>query len=71
MTVVTIGIAAGVLTALAVTRLMSSLLFNVNVTDAVTYVAVCALFLTVALLACFVPARRAVAVQPATVLRNE
>jgi putative ABC transport system permease protein len=71
MRVVSIGVVVGVLTALGVTRLMSSLLFGVGAADAVTFVAAGALLLTVALLACFVPARRGVKAQPAMVLRNE
>ena len=50
---------------------MSSLLFGVGAADAVTYAAVAALMLGVALAACFVPARRAIGVEPAAVLRNE
>jgi putative ABC transport system permease protein len=50
---------------------MSSLLFGVGAADAVTYAAVAILMLGVALAACFVPARRAIGVEPAAVLRNE
>jgi putative ABC transport system permease protein len=50
---------------------MSSLLFGVGAADAVTFVGASALLLAVALLACFVPARRGVKAQPAMVLRNE
>jgi putative ABC transport system permease protein len=71
MRVVSIGVVVGVLTALGVTRLMSSLLFGVGAADAVTFVAAGALLLTVALLACFVPARRGVKAQAAMILRNE
>jgi putative ABC transport system permease protein len=70
MRVVVGGVVIGVLTALAVTRLMTSLLFGVGAADLSTFVAVCALLLTVALAACLVPARGAVRVQPAMVLRN-
>ena len=71
MKVVTGGVVIGVLTALALTRLITSLLFGVGAADAFTFVAVSTLLLTVALAACLVPARRAIALQPATVLRNE
>ncbi len=71
MRLVSIGVVIGVLTAVGVTRLMSSLLFGVSAADTLTFVTASLLLLTVALLACFVPARRGVAAQPATVLRNE
>jgi putative ABC transport system permease protein len=50
---------------------MSSLLFEVGAADAPTYVFVSLLLLVVALIACALPARRAVGLQPAVVLRNE
>ena len=50
---------------------MSSLLFGVSAGDALTFIGVTILLLGVALAACSVPAARAVAVQPAGVLRNE
>ena len=50
---------------------MSSLLFGVGAADAPTYLLVSLLLLTVALIACALPARRAVGLQPAVVLRNE
>ncbi len=71
MMVVASGVLVGLLTALVLTRLMSSLLFGIGTADAFTFVAVSVLLLAVALMACFVPARRAIAVQPAVVLRNE
>ena len=71
MTVVASGVAVGLLTALVLTRLMSSLLFGVGAADAFTFVAVSLFLLLVALAACLVPASRAIAVQPAAVLRNE
>ena len=71
MRVVASGVLVGWLTALALTRLMSSLLFGVGAADAFTFVAVGLLLLAVAFAACCVPARRAVGMQPAVVLRNE
>ena len=71
MAVVASGIVVGLLTALVLTRLMSTLLFGVRAADAFTFVAVSMLLLAVALVACFVPAIRATGLQPAAVLRNE
>ena len=63
--------AAGVLGALAFTRLMASLLFRVTPTDPATFAAVALLMVAVVLLACFVPARRAMEVDPMVALRDE
>lgn len=71
MTLVAIGIAAGTATAFAATRLMSSLLFGVGAADPITFSSVTGVMLAVALMACAVPAWRAMRVQPAAVLRNE
>jgi len=71
MKVVAGGVGVGLLAAFGLTRLMSSLLFGVGATDTVTFAGVTILLLAVALLACGVPARRAIAVEPAVVLRNE
>jgi len=71
MKVVTAGVAVGLAVAAGGARLMSSLLFGVGAADAVTYAAVATLMLGVALAACVVPARRAIGVEPAAVLRNE
>jgi putative ABC transport system permease protein len=71
MKVVAAGVVIGVIAALMLTRLMSSLLFGVGATDAMTYALVSLLLLAVALFACALPARRAVGLQPAVVLRNE
>jgi putative ABC transport system permease protein len=71
MTVVGIGIAVGVAVALGATRLMSSLLFNVGASDPSAYAGAGALLFVVAVLACAVPAFRAMRLQPAAVLRNE
>jgi predicted permease len=71
MKVVASGVLVGLLTALALTRLMSSLLFGIGAADALTFAGAATLLLAIALLGCCVPARHAIAVQPATVLRDE
>ena len=65
------GVAIGVVTSLAVTRLMSSLLFDIQATDPLTFLAVAALLSLVALFASYVPARRAMKVDPIIALRYE
>jgi putative ABC transport system permease protein len=71
MAVVAAGVIAGAALAFAATRLMSSLLFGVGAADPLTFTAVVAMMFIVALLACAVPAWRAMRVEPAVVLRNE
>jgi putative ABC transport system permease protein len=66
-----IGIGIGLAGAWGLTRLMTALLFEVSATDPVTYVGVALLLLTVALLACLIPARRATKVDPMIALRSE
>lgn len=65
------GVALGVAGALALTRLISSFLFGVSATDAATFVSVCALLVATACAAAWIPARRAIKVDPATALRQE
>jgi putative ABC transport system permease protein len=71
MSLVLIGTMIGLAGAYAITRLMSHLLFQVTPTDLATFAAVPLLLLTVALIACLIPARRATKVDPLVALRYE
>ena len=66
-----IGVGIGVAAALGLTRLMSKMLFGVSAADPVTYLGVGAILTLIALLACYVPARRAMRVDPIIALRYE
>jgi putative ABC transport system permease protein len=65
------GLAAGVVVALILTRAMGRLLMGVSAADPATYMSVAVLLSAVVLLACYIPARRATAVDPMVALRYE
>ena len=71
MTLVTLGVGLGLFGAFALTRVMSSLLFAVGPKDPLTFAAVAVLLSLIALLACWIPARRAARVDPLIALRHE
>jgi putative ABC transport system permease protein len=71
LTLTLIGIGLGLIGSLALTRLMSSLLFGVDATDPVTFTAMVLFLAVVSLIACYIPARRASRVDPMIALRYE
>lgn len=71
MTLVGIGLGLGLVGAIAMTRVMTTLLFGVTAKDPATFVAVAALLALIAFIACYIPARRATKVDPLMALRYE
>ncbi len=71
MLLVVAGLTVGIAGALAVTRLMKTFLFQVEPTDVVTYLQISGLLLIAALIACYIPVRRAMQVDPMVALRYE
>jgi putative ABC transport system permease protein len=66
-----VGVALGLAAALAVTRVMASMLVNVQPTDPSTFAAAAVLFLWIVAVACWLPARKAARLDPAAALRQE
>jgi len=71
LSIAVLGVVFGVIGALAIARVTRSLLFGVSPTDPLTYVAVSVVIVGVALIACMVPAQRAMRVDPLVAIRNE
>jgi ABC-type antimicrobial peptide transport system permease subunit len=66
-----VGVVIGLVASLALTRVLTSMLFEVKANDPVVFVGVAALLLVVTMAACFIPAQRAMRVDPIVALRHE
>jgi ABC-type antimicrobial peptide transport system permease subunit len=66
-----VGVAVGLVAAWGLTRVLGNLLFEVNATDPATFVLISLLLVSIALVACFLPACRALSVDPIQALRTE
>jgi putative ABC transport system permease protein len=71
MQLVLLGLAAGLVGAVVLTRFLRTLLFDVTSTDPIVFTSIAALLAAVALFACYIPARRATHVDPLVALREE
>jgi putative ABC transport system permease protein len=71
MLLVVCGVVAGVIASVALTRFLGTLLFDVQPTDLLTFASVVLLLVAVSAVACFLPARRAMRVDPMVALRHE
>jgi putative ABC transport system permease protein len=65
------GVSIGLIVSLVLTRLMKSLLYSISATDPTTYIVISILLTAVALLACYIPARKLIKIEAATALRYE
>ena len=70
VTLTAFGIAAGLVGALALSHLLSGLLFGIGARDPITFIVIPLLLAAIGTLACYVPARHATTVDPATTLRD-